>query len=202
MQRDKRFEQMREETQSKIEDAALRTFVKNGISDTKMQDIAKAANVSSGVTYRYFSSKDELIKKVLSNAGEGLLNANNTLLNGANSPKSTFMALASHMLLEINDNDDAAKFATLVYQILGTKNGYELAKESGLIAQHIALKDNLAKIFSLGQSSGDFKSGDAYEFSCFFISSFQGVAMTKLVLGDQFIMPSLTTFTNFIIKEN
>lgn len=202
MQRDKRFEQMRVETQSKIEDAALQTFLQNGISDTKMQDIAKAANVSAGVTYRYFSSKDELIKKVLINAGEGLQNANNTLLTGAKSPKSTFMALASHMLSEINDNDDAAKLATLVYQILGSKNGYELAKASGLIAQHTALKDNLAKIFSLGQDSGDFKIGDPYELSCFFISTFQGVAMTKLVLSEQFIMPSLATFTNFIIKEN
>lgn len=43
-----------------IYQAALKNFSKNGYANTKMDDIAKTANVSKGTLYLYFQSKEEL----------------------------------------------------------------------------------------------------------------------------------------------
>lgn len=43
-----------------IYQAALKNFSKNGYANTKMEDIARAANVSKGTLYLYFQSKEDL----------------------------------------------------------------------------------------------------------------------------------------------
>lgn len=47
-----------------IVNAAISCFIKNGIHQTGIREIAKEANVSLGNMYNYFSSKDELISAI------------------------------------------------------------------------------------------------------------------------------------------
>lgn len=49
-----------ERTRQRILDAALALFAERGFSATTMRDIAAAADVSLGLTYRYFSRKEDL----------------------------------------------------------------------------------------------------------------------------------------------
>ncbi len=51
-----------------ILDAARRCFVKNGFHSTSMQDVLREANLSAGALYRYFSSKDEIIAAIATEA--------------------------------------------------------------------------------------------------------------------------------------
>ena len=48
-------------TREKISRAAIRLFVKNGIAETPMRDIAKAVDVSEAALYRHFSGKDAMV---------------------------------------------------------------------------------------------------------------------------------------------
>ena len=48
------------ETKEKIERAALALFVKRGVAETSIRQIAKAARVSLGAMYNHYKSKDEL----------------------------------------------------------------------------------------------------------------------------------------------
>ena len=45
--------------------AALNLFVSKGFASTRIEDIAKQANVSKGTVYLYFSSKEDLFKKMV-----------------------------------------------------------------------------------------------------------------------------------------
>ena len=47
-----------------IRDAAMRVFVRKGITASTMQDIATEAGMSAGAIYRYFESKDQLVQAV------------------------------------------------------------------------------------------------------------------------------------------
>lgn len=47
-----------------IVNAAISCFIKNGIHQTGIREIAKEANVSLGNMYNYFSSKDDLISAI------------------------------------------------------------------------------------------------------------------------------------------
>jgi AcrR family transcriptional regulator len=48
-------------TRERIEQAAIRLFVANGVTETSVRDIARAVDISEGALYRHFVSKDELV---------------------------------------------------------------------------------------------------------------------------------------------
>ena len=51
------------ETKERIERAALTLFVKRGIAETSIRQIARAARVSLGAMYNHYRSKDELAER-------------------------------------------------------------------------------------------------------------------------------------------
>ncbi len=55
----------RQETESRILLAALRLFSQKGYAATSMRAIAKEADISLGLTYNYFSSKEDLLKAII-----------------------------------------------------------------------------------------------------------------------------------------
>ena len=50
-------------------DAALAVFAAKGVDGTSIKDIAKAASVTPGLLYHYFSSKEALVAAVLTERG-------------------------------------------------------------------------------------------------------------------------------------
>jgi AcrR family transcriptional regulator len=48
-------------TRDRIEQAAMRLFVDNGVAETTIRDIAGAVGLSEGALYRHFVSKEELV---------------------------------------------------------------------------------------------------------------------------------------------
>ncbi len=58
-------EQRRAESKLKIMDAAFKLIAKNGYESTSIAMIAKAAGVSKGLLYNYFSSKEALVKTLV-----------------------------------------------------------------------------------------------------------------------------------------
>ena len=55
----------REETQSRIVDAAFRTLVEEGYHETTMKDIASRAGLATGLAHYYFETKDDLLLAAL-----------------------------------------------------------------------------------------------------------------------------------------
>lgn len=53
-------------TKEKIERAALRLFVRQGIHGTSIRDVAKLAGVSQGAMYNHYRSKEELAHELFS----------------------------------------------------------------------------------------------------------------------------------------
>lgn len=63
-------EQIREERQAQIVEAALKLFAEKGLHDTKVSEIAAQAGVSQGTVYWYFDSKEELFEAAFINQFE------------------------------------------------------------------------------------------------------------------------------------
>ena len=64
---------IREEQKERILEAAKSIFAHKGFSETKMSDIASAANVSYGLTYHYFANKEAIFSNLLQKALQGAL---------------------------------------------------------------------------------------------------------------------------------
>jgi len=61
----KQFKDLREEKKGKIMDVALELFGRDGYYTTSISDIAREAEISKGLLYNYFESKDELIREII-----------------------------------------------------------------------------------------------------------------------------------------
>jgi AcrR family transcriptional regulator len=56
---------MRQTSKQKILEAALELFAYDGYHTTSISKVARKANVSKGLIYNYFESKEELLKSML-----------------------------------------------------------------------------------------------------------------------------------------
>ena len=56
----------------KILDAAIRLFASNGYHRTSVNQIASSAGVSKGLTYNYFSSKEDLLLAIINQASDDM----------------------------------------------------------------------------------------------------------------------------------
>lgn len=61
-------EEIRQQSISKILDAAFVLIARNGYESTTIAEIAKEAGVSKGLLYNYFKSKEELLTTLVNNA--------------------------------------------------------------------------------------------------------------------------------------
>ena len=57
-------EQKHDDKRSRILAAAIQAFSRNGYQQTRISDIAKAANVADGTVYLYFDGKKEILSKI------------------------------------------------------------------------------------------------------------------------------------------
>src|ERR1700761_8903686 len=55
----------RKAQEERFVDAARRCFTRSGVERTSMDDIRTEAGVSAGLMYRYFGSKDEMIRAAI-----------------------------------------------------------------------------------------------------------------------------------------
>jgi len=67
---EKQNKQIRDDRRNEIIDVALNLFATVGYDSTSIARIAKEAKISKGLIYNYFSSKEELLIKVMVNAAE------------------------------------------------------------------------------------------------------------------------------------
>ncbi len=62
-----KYQRRKEDRPQEIADAAFEAFAENGYAATRIDDVAKRAGVSKGLTYLYYKTKEDLFKAVVRN---------------------------------------------------------------------------------------------------------------------------------------
>lgn len=89
----------------KIMAAALQLFSENGYHTTSIKQIAVTAEVSKGLTYNYFDSKEELLLAILNHASEQMFDVAHNMFSGADYQEALRNFLGHYMhMLETNKN--------------------------------------------------------------------------------------------------
>jgi AcrR family transcriptional regulator len=94
--------------------AARQCFIQNGLHTTSMQDLLKAANVSVGVFYHYFASKDAIIAAV---ADEVLAEISAPHAGPSAPPLKSVADFVRRVIVSIEDIDKKSGSATLAVQL-------------------------------------------------------------------------------------
>ncbi|WP_411553603.1 TetR/AcrR family transcriptional regulator [Paenibacillus lautus] len=193
------YEEMRNATRQKIQSAGMRLFVQKGFGSTNVQDIADAAGISIGLLYRHYKTKDSLFNELVEFALDGLTQIIQTF-EDADSPKKLMTQFVDEIYHDMQDGEELANLLILMNQVFFSGAGAN-RKQAEVLEVNGRLLRSTAALIKKGQESGDFRSGDAHEMAVLFYSALQGLADMKVILKNDFVMPSPSVLTLFLFKE-
>lgn len=172
-------DEQKEQRRQLILDTALELFAKKGYADTKIGDIAKAADMSVGLMFHYFESKEKLFEELVRYGAE----ATNTPreLNFEN-PLDYFEGFLK-MLFKYALEQPRVIYLFVIMSQIQCGGVPESVKE---IAAQTNQIEQSAEIIEAGQKYGYFREGDPYLLAFAFWSSIQGI-MTHLAINPQLI---------------
>ena len=172
-------DEQKEQRRRLIIDKAIELFAKRGYADTKIGDIAQAADMSVGLMFHYFESKEKLYEEIIRCGAQ----ATNTPreMNFEN-PLDYFEGFLKVLFGCVKEHPQALYLFVIMSQIQ-CGGVPESVKEIAAGTDQI---EQSAEIIEAGQQYGYFREGDPYMLAFTFWSSIQGV-MTHLAANPQLI---------------
>lgn len=132
--------------------AATRVFARNGYFNSKVADIARAADVADGTVYLYFKSKEEILHSIFDQNMAEAIAAGRALIERLSDPREKLRQIALLHLARLGADRDLA----VVFQVelRGSTKFMEEFSAAGF-AEYLAL---LRRTFEEGQRAGVFRS--------------------------------------------
>lgn len=152
----KRCQEIREETRSKILNDSVLYFAKNGFAGTKISDLAKHIGIGQGTLYIYFKSKEELFNEIfaLTNSSkdiEGL----KILVRLPVPAKKKIQKLSNSIMTKLMQDDVYAAKIALNTQIMFEQEDFASAETT----YQSELYQMTEKIIKQGQKEGSVVEG-------------------------------------------
>ncbi len=136
--------------------AAEDVFVRRGVAETTMDDIARAAEVSKGTLYLYFKSKDDLYLTIATDAVSELLDALHSVPESANGFEHAESLLKAYANFAVQHR---SRFRLGISWLF---SGYSVPEQSEAFAQYRETIGNLfshvASTVERGKADGSIRS--------------------------------------------
>src|SRR2546430_13663018 len=127
--------------------AATRVFAQNGYFNSKVADIARAADVADGTVYLYFKSKEEILHSIFDQNVAEAIAAARRLIEGITDPREKLRRVAALHLERLGADRDLA----VVFQVeLRGSTKFMREVSAAGFAEDLAL---LLRIFEEGQAA-------------------------------------------------
>lgn len=185
-------EEQKEQRKQLIIFKALELFARKGYSDTKIGDIAKAANMSVGLMFHYFESKEQLYEELVRMGAQG---TNVPLDMDFENPLDYFSGFLKTLFQYAKEQPWVFYMFVLMSQARRSDGIPPHIKE---IAMSVNQVEQSAEIIAAGQQYGYFREGDPYSLSFAFWSSVQGI-MEQLAVSPELIEKGQLPETDWII---
>lgn len=131
--------------------AATRVFARNGYFNSKVADIARAADVADGTVYLYFKSKEEILRSIFDQNMAEAISSGRKLIETIRDPRQKLRRIAKLHLERLGADRNLA----VVFQVelRGSTKFMQEFSAAGF-AEYL---DLLCKIFQEGQKTGVFR---------------------------------------------
>lgn len=189
------FAEMRDASNRRIRSAASRLFAEKGFAAVNIDDIAEAAELSKGMVYRHYESKEALFASLIQGAMDGLRRITETMEQGGD-PAAILEGIAREIYADLNSSEDFMNLLMLVTQGVmgGATNG------TAVIDTNIQTIEAAAALIRQGQEAGVFADGDPTQMGTYFFACIQGLGIMKRALGERFQMPDVGILTAFLYR--
>lgn len=163
-------EEQKEQRKADILAVGLDLFIKKGYAATKVSDIAATANMSTGLLFHYFESKEKLYESLIEIGVSGP----QAMRGLCKEDPITFFREAAEMIINsLTCHPLSAKLFVLMTQAYYSEPQTDRIKE--LMKQTLSVYECIPLIVK-GQEAGQLKEGDPKALSLTFWSAIQGVA--------------------------
>jgi AcrR family transcriptional regulator len=177
--------------------SSLDLFVYKGYHGTTVRDIAKRSEVSVGLLFHYFPTKQAILEELLKIAQDGL-DLTETLMEQSVSPIEFFEQMTAAILQAFKDSTMAAKIFMLSNQAL---TSHWIPEESKAPLSASTSVSETAKLIEKGQMQGSIRPGDPLSLSLVFWGAIHGVA-EALVSYPQIAVPEAKWIVDMVRKHS
>lgn len=188
-------EEQKKHRKKEILDAALELFVSRGYMETKISDIAKKVDMSVGLLFHYFESKEKLYQELVELGLEG---TKYPLHKKYDNAILYFEKFTEQLFSTMQSKPTVAKMFVLMAEAQRSEgtpgNVREIALQADTIEQFVAIVEE-------GQQEGTIRSGDARALSTAFWCSIQGIA-EQYATHPEMILPNPEWIVAIVRSEN
>lgn len=169
-------EQMRDLSKQKIRSAALNQFSKKGLFATRIQDIAMEADISQGLLYRYYASKDEIYIDLIEDALDKMNEACQYICNLDITAREKIMTSLTELFRTIETSENFSQTCRLITQAMNSTAIPEKA-QSILDEKRDIPYQVFAKIMKKGQEEHAVVDGNPEDLAILFWTTINGLAI-------------------------
>lgn len=186
--------EQKERRRQEIVNAALELFVSKGYAATKVTDIAKRANMSTGLMFHYFESKEALYEELIEMGLEG------TRYPGAQQCEHAidfFVTFTEELFAYMEQQPIMAKMFVLMAEAQRSEATPEHIRE---IAMKVNTIEQFVPIIEWGQKEGTIRKGEPLVISNAFWCSIQGIA-ERYATNQQIALPDPQWIVDIVRKR-
>ncbi len=161
-----------------IMQAAIQAFSQNGVANTKMIDIAKAASIGKGTIYEYFSSKEEIFASGFTYFFDGFEREMKQALSKSEDPAEQLEILIRRSLSAFFE--DQLKFAAIMLDFWaeGIRNKDDAINNVINLKQlYQGYRAMVVQIIENGMRRGVFRQLDPVPYASFLIGAIDGLML-------------------------
>lgn len=189
------FEEMRQEAIRKIKTAGLELFARKGLAGTNIKEIAESAQISLGLMYHYYSSKDELYLALANEAMDMSIELLTSLKKQQTTAEKKIEAFIEGFLTGVQKHPEICYFI-IIGQQFETK---DTAANDLLNDRKMESLKIVAGIIKAGQKEGGFVAGDPLQLAAMLVAATQGLAAFRMTFGSKFKMPEAGALLNMLV---
>jgi len=174
-------QQVRNERKRHILDVSVLVFARQGLAATKIADIAAAGQMSQGLIYRYFTSKEEIYAAVLERAMQSTLRIGREALEREGTPLENLRWLLQYV---IDGLWSRPEFALVVEDMLLNQTMPQEIRTPAL-EQAMAFQQIIHRLIAEAQAAGEVSSStDPLMLTMLVGACVQGLTPQKMYLPD------------------
>jgi AcrR family transcriptional regulator len=174
-------QRVRGERRRHILDVSVLVFARQGLAATKIADIAAAGEMSQGLIYRYFTSKEEIYAAVLERAMQSTLKTGREALEREGTPLEKLRWLLQYVISGLWSRSE---FALVVQDMLMNQTMPQEIRTPAL-EQAIAFQQIIYRLIAEAQAAGQASSStDPVMLTMLVGACIQGLTTQKMYLPD------------------
>ena len=175
--------------------AGLELFIHKGFAATKISDIAAMVNMSVGLLFHYFKSKEHLYEELIK---LGMSGPKTIMLNDKSDPLTFFETTASQIFEYASKDPLTAKMFVLMKQVQYNDSAPESVK---LILKDEDTIKQTSLLMEQGQRNGTIREGNPLALSLAYWAAVQGVC-EELAINPDFPCPQSDWIVDIIRRKH